>query len=154
MTFVELLDNIKAKFQIAGSKEDIGILNVEIEKSQIRQMLSYLKDELKFDYMFFTTALDWPANNNVEAIYYLFSYETKDKIVVRAKLDRNKPEIDTVSDIYRTAEWHERETAEMFGINYINHPDLRPLLTPDGLEGYPLRKDFKHENLIPMPDDK
>jgi len=152
MTFVELLDSIKSKFQITGSKEDLGILNVEIDKSKIRDLLKYLKTELKFDYMFFTSALDWPANNNIETIYYLYSYETKTKIVVRVKLDRSKPEIETVCDIYRTAEWHERETAEMFGIKYVNHPDLRPLLTPDGLEGYPLRKDFKHDNMVKMPE--
>jgi NADH:ubiquinone oxidoreductase subunit C len=65
-------------------------------------------------------------------------------MVVKSKLDRNTPEIRTVSDIWRTAEFHEREVFELFGVNFTDHPDLRLLILPDGWEGkFPLRKDFE-----------
>ena len=65
-------------------------------------------------------------------------------IVVKSNLDRNLPEIETVSHIWKTAEFHEREVYEMFGVNFLHHPDLRLLILPDGWEGKnPLRKDFE-----------
>ena len=65
-------------------------------------------------------------------------------MVVKIKLDSKKPEVETVSDIWRTAEFHEREVFEMFGVHFINHPDLRLLILPDGWEGKnPLLKDFE-----------
>ena len=57
-----------------------------------------------------------------------------------------------MSDLFRTAEWHERETAELFGIVFAGHPDPRRLLLPDDLEGFPLRKDFAHPNLVRLPE--
>jgi NADH-quinone oxidoreductase subunit C len=65
---------------------------------------------------------------------------------------RDGARVPTVSDIFRTAEWHERETAELFGIVFTDHPDPRRLLLPDDLDGYPLRKDFTHPNLIRLPE--
>jgi NADH:ubiquinone oxidoreductase subunit C len=63
---------------------------------------------------------------------------------MKAQLDRNKPEIETVSHIWRTAEFNEREAYEMFGVIFLNHPDLRLLILPDGWEGkFPMRKDFE-----------
>ena len=68
----------------------------------------------------------------------------KDDLLTTAEILRNKPEIETVSHIWRTAEFHEREVYEMFGVNFLNHPDLRLLILPDGWEGKnPLRKDFE-----------
>jgi len=59
------------------------------------------------------------------------------------KLDRNNAEIETVTDIWRTAEFHEREVYDLFGVRFLNHPDLRRLILTDDFEGYPLRKDFE-----------
>jgi NADH-quinone oxidoreductase subunit C len=67
-------------------------------------------------------------------------------------LGRDSARLDTVSDIYRTAEWHEREAAEMFGISFTGHPDPRKLLLPDEIEGHPLRKDFSHPDMNPLPE--
>lgn len=64
-------------------------------------------------------------------------------MVVKVNLNRDLPEIDTVSDIWRTAEFHEREVFELFGVQFRNHPDLRKLILTDDFIGYPLRKDFE-----------
>ena len=72
--------------------------------------------------------------------------------MLRVLLPREGGTVETASDIYRTAEWHERETAEMFGVEFVGHPDPRKLLLPDDLDGYPLRKDFTHPNMIRLPE--
>jgi NADH:ubiquinone oxidoreductase subunit C len=97
---------------------------------------------LNFNFLFCLTCVDWKTH--LTMVYHLTSTSYRHNIVVKAKLDRNKPEIETVSHIWRTAEFHEREVYEMFGVNFLNHPDLRLLILPDGWEGKnPLRKDFE-----------
>jgi NADH:ubiquinone oxidoreductase subunit C len=76
-------------------------------------------------------------------VYHLRSSRTDETLVVKVQLDREKPQIETVCDIWRTAEFHEREAFEMFGIIFLNHPDLRKLILPDDFNGYPMRKDFE-----------
>jgi len=99
-------------------------------------------DALYFDYLFCLTCIDWKTH--LTMVYHLSSTRYRHNMVIKAKLDRNKPEIETVSHIWRTAEFHEREVYEMFGVNFLNHPDLRLLILPDGWEGKnPLRKDFE-----------
>jgi NADH:ubiquinone oxidoreductase subunit C len=99
-------------------------------------------DSLQFDYIFCLTCVDWKTHLTI--VYHLESTQHRHQLVVKVQLDRNKPEIETVSHIWRTAEFHEREVYEMFGVNFINHPDLRLLILPDGWEGKnPMRKDFE-----------
>lgn len=99
-------------------------------------------DEAPFDYMFCLTCVDWKTK--LTMVYHLSSTQTRDTVVVKVDLDRNIPEIETVSHIWRTADFHEREVYEMFGVNFLNHPDLRLLILPDGWEGRnPMRKDFE-----------
>jgi NADH:ubiquinone oxidoreductase subunit C len=64
-------------------------------------------------------------------------------LVIKADLDRNTPVIHTVADVWRTADFHEREVFEMYGVDFTNHPDLRKLILPDDWVGYPMRKDFE-----------
>jgi NADH:ubiquinone oxidoreductase subunit C len=76
-------------------------------------------------------------------VYHFTSTAHRDALVVKVKLDRNNPEIETVSDIWRTAEFHEREVFDLFGVRFLHHPDLRRLVLSDDFEGHPLRKDFE-----------
>ena len=76
-------------------------------------------------------------------VYHLRSTSTKDNMVVKVKLNRDLPEIATVSDIWRTAEFHEREVFDLFGVVFLEHPDLRRLMLTDDWVGYPLRKDYE-----------
>jgi NADH-quinone oxidoreductase subunit C len=98
--------------------------------------------ELNFDYLFCLTCVDWKTH--LTMVYHLESVQYRHQLVMKVQLDRNKPEIETVSHIWRTAEFNEREAYEMFGVNFLNHPDLRLLILPDGWEGkFPMRKDFE-----------
>jgi NADH:ubiquinone oxidoreductase subunit C len=99
------------------------------------------KDDLFFDYLFCLTCIDWKTH--LAMVYHLSSTRHRHNIVIKSKLNRETPEIETVSDIWRTAEFHEREVYELFGVNFLNHPDLRKLILPDDWVGYPLRKDYE-----------
>src|SRR5215203_4229701 len=100
------------------------------------------KSDFDFDFLFCLTCIDWKTH--LTMVYHLTSTKFRHNIVVRSNLDNNKPEIETVSHLWKTAEFHEREAYEMFGVNFINHPDLRLLILPEGWEGRnPLRKDFE-----------
>lgn len=97
--------------------------------------------ELSLDYLFCVTCVDWKTH--LTMVYHLSSTTHRHSIVVKAKLDRINPEIKTVSDFWRTAEFHEREVYDLFGVRFINHPDLRRLFLTDDWEGWPLRKDYE-----------
>jgi NADH:ubiquinone oxidoreductase subunit C len=96
---------------------------------------------MKMDYLFCLTCVDWKTH--LTMVYHLTSTQFRHTVVIKSKLDRSNPQIHTVSDIWRTAEFHEREVFELFGVDFINHPDLRKLILTDDFEGYPLRKDFE-----------
>jgi NADH:ubiquinone oxidoreductase subunit C len=151
MNYPELLAKLKAGFPGALLAGETPPASLDIPREQLRPLLQYLKQSLAFDYLVFTTALDRMAENKLEALYYLHSHSHQADLLVRVRLDRSQPVIDTVCDLYRTAEWHEREAAEMFGITYLGHPDPRKLLMPDEITGYPLRKDFKDDFMLPIP---
>ncbi len=132
------------ELQPAATFEEGGewvTINVEVADwlafaGQFRQ-----EEALFFDYLFCLTCVDWKTH--LTMVYHFSSTKYRHNMVVKIKLDRNKPEVETVSHIWRTAEFHEREVYEMFGVNFLNHPDLRLLILPDGWEGKnPLRKDF------------
>jgi NADH:ubiquinone oxidoreductase subunit C len=99
------------------------------------------KEDLWFDYLFCLTCVDWKAH--LTMVYHLTSTRYRHHVVVKSRLNREKPEIQTVCDIWRTAEFHEREVYEMFGVNFLKHPDLRLLILPDDWVGFPLRKDYE-----------
>ena len=97
--------------------------------------------ELDFDYLFCVTAIDWKTHFTM--VYHLTSTRYRHTVVVKAKLDRGRPIIRTVSDIWRTAEFHEREAFDLFGVEFTGHPDLRRLFLTDEWKGWPLRKDYE-----------
>lgn len=118
-------------------------LNIMIEPAEWRIVANNLRySKFNFNYLFCLTCVDWKTH--LTMVYHLSSTTNRQlNIVVKVKLDRNNPEIETVSDIWRTAEFNEREVYEMFGVKFLNHPDLRRLILEDEFNGFPLRKDFE-----------
>jgi NADH:ubiquinone oxidoreductase subunit C len=118
-------------------------LNVVIKPEEWKGFAKELRftNSLNFDYLFCLTCVDWKTH--LTMVYHLSSTAYRNAIVVKAKLDRDNPRIETVSDIWKTAEFHEREVFDLFGVKFINHPDLRRLMLTDEWEGYPLRKDYE-----------
>jgi NADH:ubiquinone oxidoreductase subunit C len=144
MTKEELKARITELYPAAGFDDTGEWLNINIEAKDWLVLAQQLQqdDSLHFDYLFCLTCIDWKTH--LTMVYHLESTQHRHTIVIKSKLDRANPEIETVSHIWRTAEFHEREVYEMFGVNFLNHPDLRLLILPDGWEGKnPLRKDFE-----------
>ncbi len=95
-----------------------------------------------FDYCLFVTAADYPKENRFEMVYALTNYSDGREIALVADVNRAEPIIDTVSDLWPTAEWHEREVFDLFGIRFRGHQDLRRILLEESWPGHPLRKDY------------
>jgi NADH-quinone oxidoreductase subunit C len=89
------------------------------------------------------SAVDRPAENAIELSYELLSIPFARSAALKVRLDRTRPEIDSVSAIWPAANWHEREAYDLMGVHFRNHPDLRRILMPDDWVGHPLRKDYR-----------
>jgi NADH-quinone oxidoreductase subunit C len=117
-------------------------LNVTVEPHTFRPFMEQMRlaPGFNFDYLFCLTCVDYPTYMTM--VYHLTSTTSKNTLVVKVKLERSKPSIETVCDIWRTAEFHEREVFDLFGVHFSNHPDLRRLMLTDDWVGHPLRKDY------------
>ena len=119
-------------------------LNITIDPKDWLALAQQLRNDenLLFDYLFCVTCVDWKTH--LSMVYHLTSTTFRHNIVVKTILNNDVPEIETVSHIWKTAEFHEREVYEMFGVNFLHHVDLRLLILPDGWEGKnPMRKNFE-----------
>jgi NADH-quinone oxidoreductase subunit C len=127
-------------------------LNVNINSDQWLALATALKEnaELNFDYLFCLTGVDWKTH--LTMVYHMSSTKLQHTLVIKAKIaDRDNPVIETVSHLWRTAEMHEREAYDLFGIRFAHHPDLRRLFLTDDWKGWPLRKDYEDEiNMIKL----
>ncbi len=117
-------------------------LDVQINPDQVVRAAEILDaNEMSLDMV---TGVDWIKEGQFEIIYdYSYLGGKVFRVVVRARVDRNNPDIPTVSHIYGGANWHERETWELVGINFVGHPQLEHFLLPEDADFFPLRKDFK-----------
>ncbi len=107
----------------------------------------YDDDELDIKFLSDITSLDWlnhakENNGRFEVVYNLYSLTHKYRFFIKARLDGENPVIDSITSIWAGADWMEREVFDLMGIQFTGHPNLTKILTPDDLEGHPLRKDF------------
>jgi NADH-quinone oxidoreductase subunit C len=125
-----------------------------ISGEKYHELCAYLKKdpELDFDFLFQLGGVHYPGER-FEVVLCLASHSRIHEIVVKVKLDINNPKIITITDIWQAANWFEREAMELFGINFLNHPDPRPLLLYDDWQyGYPMRKGWSGPDFVPMPE--
>jgi NADH-quinone oxidoreductase subunit C len=117
---------------------------IKISPEQTSEIAKYLKEnaDLKFDFLACLSGMDYGAEADLGVVYCLYSMKHKHKITMRVNLPRDNPKIPSVESIWRTADWHEREAYDLFGIYFEGHPNLCRILCPDDWEGYPLRKDY------------
>jgi NADH-quinone oxidoreductase subunit C len=144
MTNEELKAKITELLPAATFDETGQWLTINVTPEDWRSLAVQLRQEasLLFDYLFCLTCIDWKTH--LTMVYHLDSTKFRHNIVIKSKLDVANPAIETVSDIWKTANFHEREVYEMFGVNFQGHPDLRLLILPDGWEGKrPMLKDFE-----------
>lgn len=137
---------------IAGAEEFRGDLTVIIRKDDIVRVATFLKDdpELGFDLLKDLSGVDMMRPEaRFEVVYTLYSLKTRTYLRLKVKVEEENPVVPTVTGVWPGANWHERETFDMFGIKFSDHPDLRRLYMPEDFEHYPLRKDFP---LMGIPD--
>ena len=152
------MDNASLKERILGLvpdaefQENKQFLTFVIPPEKMHDLAVRLKNEadLAFDYLFCLTGVDWIKF--LEVVYHLESTTLKHQLVLKVRTaDRENGAVDTVCDIWRTAELHEREVYDLLGIRFNNHPDLRRFFLEEGWIGHPLRKDYVDEvNIIEL----
>lgn len=142
MTNEEIKEYISSHAPSAIYDETGEWLNITIEATEWQKLAATIKEEpFQMDFLFCLTCIDWKTH--LTMVYHLTSTILRHQLVIKANLNIDLPEINTVSNVWRTAEFHEREVFEMFGVQFLNHPDLRKLILEDDFKGYPLRKDFE-----------
>jgi len=132
--------------ELEFTEEKSQFLNITVQPEHLHQLMSQLKNntETKFDYLFCLSGVDWEKEMGI--VYHLESTTHRHTIVVKVKTpDRENPTFDTVCDIWYTAEFHEREVFDFFGIKFNNHPNLKRLFLTEEWDGFPLRKDYVDE---------
>ena len=136
--------------ELEFSEAESQFLNITVKPEHLHQLSSQLKSnkETSFDYLFCLTGMDWGTDLGI--VYHLESTTHRHQIVVKVKTsDRENPTFDSVCDIWYTAEFHEMEVFDFFGVKFNNHPNLKRLFMPKDWIGFPLRKDYVDEvNMI------
>ncbi len=127
-------------------KKSCGQLSILVDKKMIVPLCKVLKEHsaTQFDYLADLCGVDYLGKSakRFQVVYNLYSISRNHRIRVKTDLDEADCFVDSVTEIWKTANWHERELFDMFGIEVKGHPDLRRILMPDEWEGYPLRKDY------------
>jgi NADH-quinone oxidoreductase subunit C len=130
---------------IVEGKLALGELTLIIEAARIVDVCRHLKDDQKFVRLSSVTAVDWyPAEPRYEVVYHLQSIERNLRLRLKCRVGGGEGdcEIDSVTPVWRGANWYEREVFDLFGVRFRNHPDLTRILMPSDWEGHPLRKDY------------
>ena len=144
------LDATRARFGTAlgEPKTFRGETSLTVDRGSIVALCEFLRDDdtLAFDFLADLCGVDrHPVAPRFEVVYHLYSVRHGHRLRVKVALGEEDPVIDSVTAVWETADWHERECFDLFGIRFRNHPDLRRILLPDDFEGHPLRKDFPLE---------
>lgn len=153
MTDQELLDSFSKSFgeKIQAKTEFRGETSFTIMASDLREIAQFCRDQLSFDYLLDITSIDnFGEEPRFEIVYHLYSMPHTFHLRLKLKMSEELGAVDTVSDVWPTANWHEREVYDMMGIKFKGHPDLRRILMWDGYPYFPLRKDFP---LAGLPSD-
>ena len=147
----ELKNSITQILPSATFDESGEFMSVFISSEELLPFMKELRnrDELFFDYLFCETCVDW--KDHLMMVYFLTSKTHKHNIVVKAKItDTINPKIESVYDIWKTAELNEDEIFDLFGVTFLNHPNLRRLFMPEDWPGFPLRKNYVDDNMIEL----
>jgi NADH-quinone oxidoreductase subunit C len=146
VTALELANQIKTKFgdlisEPVEFRDEITIRLADAER--IAEVCAFAKKELQFDYLVDITSIDnYGEDPRFTIVYHLYGYGHRCHLRLKTDVSEEKSELPTITSVWRTADWHEREIYDMMGIRFRGHPDLRRILMWEGYPYFPLRKDF------------
>jgi NADH-quinone oxidoreductase subunit C len=133
---------------VEGAKFERDETSVYLDRSAIREACVVLRDDpnCPFNYLSDVTCVDWyPSEPRFEVIYHLLSIPHKERLRLKVRLTGDAPAIESVTSVWPSANYFEREIFDLFGVRFTGHPYLRRLLMPEDWEGHPLRKDYPVE---------
>jgi NADH-quinone oxidoreductase subunit C len=133
---------------VQAAKFDREELTIWIEKEAILDACAILRDsaDCPFNYLCDLTAVDWyPSEPRFEVVYHLLSIAKKERVRLKVRLDGASAAIESVTPIWPSANFYEREVFDLFGVRFSGHPNLKRIMMPDDWEGHPLRKDYPVE---------
>ncbi len=126
---------------------------VSVDAAHILDLFAFLLEnqDLKMNYLSSISGVD--RTDHIEIVYFISSFEYKHKLTVKTKVDRNGGKIDSIQHLIPAANWFEREIWELFGVDFVGHPDLRRFLLPDDWnQGNPMLRDWEGEDFVRMPE--
>jgi NADH-quinone oxidoreductase subunit C len=127
----------------AAANSDFNELTIEVLPADLLKALRRLKHDLKFERLSTVTGVDrYPSEPRFEVVYHLQSISKNERLRLKTRLSGENPEIESAFPVYRSSNWYEREVFDLFGIRFLNHPDLTRIMMPDDWTGHPLRKDY------------
>lgn len=146
MTAQEIHDILKAQFGDAvldGKLENVPDPFVKVLPERIAEIAAFVRGDarLQFDYLMCLSGVDYKGKLGVT--YHLYSMVHRHKFVLKVEVPTETPNVPSVEKVWKTANWHEREAFDLYGLNFTGHPDLRRILLPEDWEGHPLRKDYQ-----------
>jgi NADH-quinone oxidoreductase subunit C len=134
---------LKGKFQILGETEFRGETTLRVERSQLLEICGFAKEELGYTYLLDISGVDhFGEEPRFEVVYELVQFGRNEHLRLKVRVSEDDLAVDSVCGVWATADWHEREVFDMYGIRFDGHPDLRRILMWDGYPYFPLRKDF------------
>lgn len=143
--YKDLLDKEISEGVVLSIDKSSTPKSLVIDSEKIEPICKFLKNNEKtyFDLLSCLTAIDHgPEANTMELVYNFYSIPLEHSLMLKVIIPRENAEIESVSHLWKTADWHEREAFDLFGIVFINHPDLRRILMPADWEGHPMKKDY------------
>ena len=151
MTPEEILAQLQQKFGEAITDAEVKGAEVRLTATPaVGWHVCRLLRDAGFEYLNCISGADWTTH--LEVVYNLSSLQHPAKVHLRVPVNRDNPVVPTVADIWRGANWHERECFDLFGVRFDGHPDLRRILLPEDWVGFPLRKDYVDERLVPYTE--
>jgi NADH-quinone oxidoreductase subunit C len=137
----DLVERVSARYPDAVVARDQAV--VTVERRELLDALTWLRDDEDLDLGFLSsvTAADWPGRDpRYRVVYELYSMAHRHRVRVEVGVPESDPHVSSVEHLFPTANWHEREVFDFFGVVFDDHPDLRRILLPEGWDGHPLRK--------------
>lgn len=144
-TLQNTVDKLSEKFEDSFIKvyQSTGDTFILVEPQNIVDICRYLKEELHYIYLNDIFGIDrFTSEDRFEVVYNLISLRNREKLFLKVRLPEEEPVMDSITDVWQSASWMEREVYDMFGVKFNNHPDFRRIFMPEDYNYYPLRKEF------------
>jgi NADH-quinone oxidoreductase subunit C len=136
---------------VVATHANFGDATASVKVSRVADVMRFVRDELVFDMLMDLTAVDYLGETpRFEVVYHLYGLDSNERLRIKARVEESDARIASVTGLWASANWMEREVFDLYGIDFDGHPDMRRILLYDEFEGHPLRKDYPKERRQPL----